>query len=201
MRWLWAIALPTVCAIAVDAQRVITPPRKSPDRKPACAAGAICFSGEVLNGKEYRHTINSSLDFVLEPGWTIAVVPKHSEGDCQEFASVVNAPYRAHRDLFLDASYGWTAEDEVNASPRNFYFVTNCADYRAESERLNIILWGYTHTEQEGKEALAKLGSSPLGIGRLWITASKITHAGDSSGQNTGRIEWMHFAVEIKLPT
>jgi hypothetical protein len=191
------MALATFCAIAVHAQGVSTAARKLPDRKPACAAGAICFSGEVLSGKAYRHTINASLDFVFEPGWTLAVVPRKAEGDCKEFASVVNAPYRAHRDLYLDTSYGWTAQDEVDASPRKFYFVTNCVDYRTESERLNTVLWGYSHTEQEYKEALAKLGSSPLGTGRLWITASKITHA---AGDKTGRIQWIRFAVEIKLP-
>jgi hypothetical protein len=200
MRLLRTVVLPVFCIVAVHAQEVMTAPRKSPDRKPACAAGAICFSGEVINGKEFRHPINASLDFVLEPGWTIAIVPRQAEGDCKEFASVVNAPYRAHRELYIDTSYGWTAENEVDASPRKFYFVTNCADYRIESERLNIVLWGYTHTEQEYNEALAKLGSSPLGTGRLWITSSKITHAGNSSEDNTGKIEWMQFAVEIKLP-
>jgi len=82
------------CVIAVYAEDVVTAPRKLPDRKPACDAGSICFSGEVFNGKEFRHSINASLDFVLEPVWNIAVVPRQSEGDCKEFASVVNGPYR-----------------------------------------------------------------------------------------------------------
>jgi hypothetical protein len=112
----------------------------------------------------------------------------------------VNAPYRAHRQLYIDESYGWTAQEEMDDSPREFYFVTNCADYRAESERLNIVLWGYGHTDQEYKDAQERLGSSPLGEGHLWITKYKITHAGDSSEDNTGKVEWMQFAVEIKLP-
>lgn len=88
----------------------------------------------------------------------------------------------------------------MNDSPRQFYFVTNCADYRIELERLNIVLWGDGHTEQEYKEAQAKLGSSTLGEGRLWITRYNISHTGDSSNDKTGKIEWMQFAVEIKLP-
>jgi hypothetical protein len=118
--------------------------------------------------------INSSLDFVLEPGWTITVVPRQAEGDCKEFASVVNAPYRAHRQLYIDATYGWTAEDEVGDSPREFHFVTNCADYRVESERLNIVLWGYGHTAQEYKEAVAKLGSSQLGEGVFGLRNTRL---------------------------
>ncbi len=209
MRLLRAAILTLVCTAAFQAQQTITAPRRSPGRNPNCALGAICFSGEVWNGKDFRHSVSSSLSFVLEPeswrdpnmtGWTIAIVPTQTEGDCKEFASVVNAPYRAHRQLYIDESYGWTAQDEMDDSPREFYFVTNCADYRAESERLEIVLWGDGHTDQEIKDAQAKLGSSPLGQGHLWIRKYKITHPEDSSQGKTGKIEWMQFSVEIKLP-
>jgi hypothetical protein len=200
------------------------------EKPPACSPGAICFSGKVAHGEEFRKTLNADLEFVLNPGWTIAIVPKRPEEGCQEFASVVNAPYRAHRELYIDTSYGWTAEQEVSVSPREFRFVTNCADYRIEAARLNIVLWPYTATEQHHNEALAKLGTSPLGTGRLWITGSKISHpeagasvappflgkelnklqAGraascatcskDTPDQKLGKIEWMTFRVEIKLP-
>ena len=117
-------------------------PRKAPGAdKPVCLPGAICFSGEVYAGKEFRKALSNELEFVLEPGWIIAIVPKRPQGHCQEFASVVNIGYRAHKDLYI-VSYEWTAEQEVSASPRQFNFVTNCADYRTESERLEIVLWG-----------------------------------------------------------
>jgi hypothetical protein len=38
------------------------------------------------------------------------------------------------------------------------------------------------------------------GVGRLWITKYKLTHTGDGAEDKTGKIEWMRFAVEIKLP-
>jgi hypothetical protein len=138
---------------------------------------------------------------VLERGWNIGVVPARAEGDCREFASVVNAPYRAHRSLYIDTSYGWRAEDEVSYSPREFRFVTNCGDYRTESGRLNIVMWPYTATQQKYEEAMAKLGTSPLGTGRLWITHSKIDHSRDTPVDKLGKITWMRFSVEIKLPT
>jgi len=44
------------------------------------------------------------------------------------------------------------------------------------------------------------LGASQLGTGRLWITKAKTSHASDDSEDKSGKIEWMQFAVEIKLP-
>lgn len=200
MRSLRQIALCILCILPLHALQTGRIARKSPGRNPACDTGAICFSGRVVNGQEFRHAINASLDFVLAPGWTIAIVPRQVQDKCDEFASVVTGPQRAHRDLYIDTSYGWTAEDEMGSSPRTFSFVTNCADLAKESERLQIVLWGYGHTESEYNEALAKLGSSPLGKGRLWITGSKITHDGDTADDKTGKIEWMEFSVEIKIP-
>ncbi len=183
------------------AQSVGTTARRAPGSgRPACQPGAICFAGKATGGEEFRRALNADLEFVLEPGWTIAIVPKRPEGDCRELAPVVNAPYRAHRALDIDTSYGWTAEEEVADSPREFSFVTNCVDYRTESGRLNIVLWPYTATQREYDEALAQLGSSPLGKGRLWITDSKISHAGDTPDNRLGKIEWMKFSVEIRLP-
>jgi hypothetical protein len=182
------LAIPLLWASAATAQ------------SPVCALGAICFSGKVAAGQEFRHKLTPELEFGLQPGWNIAIVPTRPQGDCREFASVVNPPYRAHRSLYIDMSYGWTAEQEVSTSPREFDFVTNCADYHTESERLNIVLWPYTATKEKADEALAKLGTSPLGKGRLWITGSRITHAGDTAEDKSGRIEWMTFTVEIRLP-
>ena len=187
--------------LIADAQIVGTTPRKVPERAaPACSTGAICFSGKVSQGEQFRRALNTELDFVLERGWTIAIVPKRPEGDCREFASVVNPPYSAHRPIYIDTGYGWTAEDETSDSPREFQFVTNCTDYRIESKRLNIVLWPYTATPQEDKEALAKLGTSLLGNGRLWITDSRISHSGDTPDEKPGQIECMTFSVEIRLP-
>ena len=195
------LALSLFCASIAYPQSVGIAPRKTPAAdKPACSRGAICFSGEVARGEEFRKALNDELEFVLARGWAITIIPKRPEGECTELASVVNAPYRAHRDLNIDRSYGWTAEEETSASPREFSFVTNCADYRTELARLVIVMWPYTVTQQEADEASANLGTSPLGKGRLWITDSRISHADGSPDDKTGRIEWMKFSVEIVLP-
>ncbi len=195
------LALAVFCASIANSQIVGRASRKVAGAdKPVCSPGAICFSGKISEGEEFRRTLNSALDFVLQPGWNIAVELKQPQGDCQELASVVNPPYRAHRDLDIDTTYGWTAEEEVSASPREFRFVTNCNDYQIEYARLNIVLWPYTTTPDKEKEALAKLGTSPVGTGRLWITDSKISHSADTAEEKLGRIEWMSFSVEIRLP-
>ena len=193
------------CALISHAQSVMTAPRKVPGSdRPVCSPGAICFSGKVSAGEEFRKVLSTELEFVLkpvvlDPGWSIAIVPKRPQGDCRELASVVNAPYRGHRDLDIDTGYGWTAEDAVS-KPRKFRFVTNCTDYRTEAERLQIVLWPNTATQQKQKEALAKLGTSPLGKGRLWITDSRISHSGDTPDEKLGKITWMAFSVEIMMP-
>jgi hypothetical protein len=61
-------------------------------------------------------------------------------------------------------------------------------------------MWPYTATDKQYDEALAKLGSSTKGKGRLWITDSKISHADDTDEDKLGPIEWMRFSVEIELP-
>jgi hypothetical protein len=171
------------------------------DAKPACLPGAICFAGRVSGGEKFRKAINADLEFLLEPGWKIAIAPRLPDGNCREFAAVVNPPYRQHNALYIDMSYGWTAEQEIGVSPREFGFVTNCADYRTEAGRLDFVLWPYTaKSEREADEAMAKLGTSAQGQGRMWITGSKISHTDDTPENKAGRIEWMTFSVEIRLP-
>ena len=188
-------------ASVATAQSVKTMPRKAPGTaRPECSPGAICFSGEVSRGTGFSKALNTELVFVLEGGWEIRIVPTRPTGYCGEFASVVNAPYRAHRDLLIDTSYGWTAEDEVSTSPREFRFVTNCADYRTEYERFLIVQGSSKAAPHKYEEAMKKLGTSARGKGRLWITDSGISHSDDKPGEKLGRIEWMRFTVEILLP-
>jgi hypothetical protein len=50
-------------------------------------------------------------------------------------------------------------------------------------------------------EALAKLGSSPLGTGRLWIKGYRITPGRKTAASvDFGAIHWIKFKVEIKFP-
>jgi hypothetical protein len=181
------------------------PPSGDPDgpHKPVCSAAAVCFSGEVSAGKYFRRGMNDQIDFLLEPadsGWTIKIVPLQPQPNCDEFAAVLTPPYRYHSDLDVDMTYGVSAEEEVADSPRQFSFVTNCSDYKTESDRLQIVLWPYSYSEQQVDKATAALGTSPHGSGCFWIVASKISHAADTPENKLGAIDWMRFTVEIRLP-
>ena len=193
------LAFSLICACTAGAQTTGRTARKKPSG-PTCAPGAICFSGRVSEGQEFRKALTKDLEFVLQPGWTIAIEPTNPQGECKEFAWVVNGPYRAHNELYINMTYGFRAEDEVAGSPRAFNFVTNCKDYLTEANLVQIALWPYTATEKQVEETMNKLGKSPQGKGRLWITASKTSHDDDTEDNKLGKIEWMAFTVEIVLP-
>jgi len=209
------LAVPLFCALSANAQGVKKMLRKVPGtEKPTCSPGSTCFSGEVSAGGDFRKILNTNLELVLkrpsnvvlERGWFINIVPRRPEGDCDEFTDVVNGPYRAHKQLYIDMSYGWTAEMEVKYSPRVFQFVTNCTDFRIEWERLMIVLGSTPSTPEQYDKTIAQLGSNAQGKGRFWITDSRISHADDGpddvtlEGLKLGRIEWMKFSVELLLP-
>ena len=165
-----------------------------PLQDPQCSPGAICFSASVSAGEEFRHEFAPAQYLVLQPtseGWDIAITTP----GCQDLAAVVNPPYRYHNALDIDMTYGWTAREEVTYSPRDFKFVLNCQDQEVESQRLQIVTWPSGSTEEQAEEALASLGTSPQGKARLWITGFKISEDG-----TPGKIDWMKFTVEIKLP-
>jgi hypothetical protein len=198
------LALLALCLLSVTiggAQTQGKTPRKKPGAsKPECARGAICFSGEVREGEEFRRNINADLDFVLLGGGGIGIAPRRPDDKTcgEEFAGVVTGPQRAHNDLELDGAYDWTAEQEVQTSPREFRFVTSCAEYRRASALLQTVLWPESGTKWE--EAATQLNALPAGQGRVWITDSRVTHSHDTVVEGHGAIEWMRFSVELKLP-
>jgi hypothetical protein len=167
-----------------------------------CPAGAICFSGKASEARPFRRVLNPQLEFVLRLPDGIAILPRQPDKDCRELAAVVNPPYRQHRALDFDTSYGWTAEQEGTTSPREFRFVTNCRDYFIEHERLLIVLDSSSSVpEPQYTRALADLGTLAHGKGRLWITGFKVSHAQDTPDSKLGRIEWLEFRAEISLPS
>jgi hypothetical protein len=84
-------------------------------------------------------------------------LPKQPETTCKLSAWIANPPLRAHNEIEIDAAYDWTAEQEVQTSPREFRFVTNCADY----DRLNGLL------QTAAEKYLANLVLLAKGHGRL----------------------------------
>lgn len=152
-------------------------------------------SGEISHGQEYRHEIGPGLLFLLKPtdtGWMIGMVPKTRCVDFEDWASVVNAPYRGYNSLSLNTDYGVTAREAVKMNPRKFSFVVTCEAYKRESSRLEIVLWPYNHSEKEVDEATTKLGTSRLGRGSLTILKSRISQA--------EQIDWLQFRLDVAFP-
>jgi hypothetical protein len=114
----------------------------------------------------------------------------------------VTPPYHFQNVRYLDTKYGISAQEAVCDSPREFSFVLNCTDFETERKRVDLAIYPPNNaSRQEVDEARAKLGSSPLGKGRLMIVDSKIT-PGHNSGtaEDLGAIHWIKFKVEIKFP-
>jgi hypothetical protein len=186
-----AVLVPVFLSVLAAAQSEKKTPRKVPGAaKPECAQGSICFSGEVREGQEFRKILNDNLDFVLRLPGGFDVVPRKPETTCRLSSWVANPPLRAHHETEIDAAYDWTAEQEVQTSPREFRFPTNCADY----DRL------YDLSETGAEKYFAELTSLAKGQGRLWITDSKVTHSHGAVGPENGAIQWLKFTVEVKLP-
>jgi hypothetical protein len=76
--------------------------KKLTDAKPECAKGAICFSGEVHEGGEFRRHLTTTLDFIVNLPGEIDVVSTNGNDHCKLSASVANPPLRAHHDTEID---------------------------------------------------------------------------------------------------
>ncbi|HVW07816.1 MAG TPA: hypothetical protein VHC90_04500 [Bryobacteraceae bacterium] len=165
--------------------RTVKPPAPP---KAECAKGAICFSGTVSRESGFAWQISPELDFILKPGWTITVVPHLTTAGCTDDLSwPLTWPVQEHNGRYIDETYGWTAEQEVDTTPREFLFLTNCSDYKTAYD-LYI------------KGDVGRLAALHHGSGRLWITNSKISHVHDTNDNKSGEIESMEFSVEILLP-
>jgi hypothetical protein len=162
------------------------------------------FTAEVSRGQEFRKEIGPGMEIVLKPtdsGWTIGIVPKTKCADYDDWAGVVNAPYRNYNALHLDSSYGITAQEAVGINPREFVYVTTCDDYKQEAKRLEIVMWPYNHTQQENNDALAKLATLASGKARLTILSAKVSPAEQEiAGKNYGRIDSLKFRLDVTPP-
>lgn len=185
------LSLICVGAVMGSAQSERKLPRKVRGAsRPECAQGAICFSGEIGKGQRFRKDLNADLTFMLVLPGGFHVEITHPEESCKSLFWVASPPFRAHRPTEIDAQYDWTAEDEVETSPREFRFATSCAAYRTLSDLL----------ETDPEKYVASFKSLANGEGRLWITDSRVTHSDGINGKEHGAVEWIRFSVEIKLP-
>ncbi len=162
-------------------------------KRPECANNAICFSGEVRDGAEFRKRLNENLEFTFRLPGGFDIVSSHPDHDCRLSLWIANPPLRAHHQTEIDTADDWTAEQEVEDSPRFFRFPQNCREFNALDDLV------HTPLKVDASQSFTSLESLVKGHGRLWIEDAKTTHSHDSTVAGNGTIEWIKFSIEIYL--
>lgn len=159
---------------------------------PQTALQTVRFSGEVQKGQNFEREFSPGLLFGLSavndpgmPGWMIYVRPKQEQDPEAEFTWVVTPPYRAYNPRYLTVSYGYSAKEIVEHTPRNFRFVKNLSDYGTAARAVRGMPWGEGQGTYE--EHLKALGSVPTCAGSLRILDSRVSQS----------IEWLKFEFEL----
>jgi hypothetical protein len=170
----------------------------------------LSFQGEVSKGKTFEQPIGSNLLFRLNStiaGWTIEIIPQDAEGpERHEYVWVVTPPYRYWNPRDLDTSYGVTAEESVQTTPREFNFVLNEDQFKRAANLVDLAIMSHPLSDRRSEEELDKesetaraaLMNFPVSKGQLWVLDSKIREP--TKQGNTGSIEWIKFKVILLVP-
>jgi hypothetical protein len=198
------VILPACTLLAAKGQHPLDSNQNHPAQTEATAAkpGVLHLSGEVSHGEEFRKAIGRDLFFVLDPlddGWTISVFPAAQctrEGQ-DDFVAVATEPFFGSNPRFIDTSGG---EQALHSSPREFQFLLDCKSYKRESALVGTATAGNV-SENASANAMAKLGTSAMGSGKLTILDSKVVKSGkDEAGNDLLQVDWLKFQVDIVLP-
>ncbi len=96
------------------------------------------FAGTVGGGQEFSHLIGPNLTVVFRPlkdnwGWTLAVHPRDSSEQWEDWTYPVNLPIRTGETQLLGTGYGSTAQ-EILSQPRSIRFVLSQSDFKEYSQ-------------------------------------------------------------------
>ncbi len=202
------------CALSTSAGAIepssIQAPAQSPAASSAPAAAessTVRFGGEVSREKVFEREIGYGLVFRLTPtpgdpdsGWRIEVVPKTQPQPPQEkveFSWVATPPYHFRNERYLDTSYGITAREAVENSPRHFNFVRNLADYQIADQTVNLTIYPNAASELELARMRRDAAKVRAAEGELRILDSRITPG--QKKDDPGTIDWIKFEVELKF--
>ena len=161
-------------------------------------AEPMSFSGRVEKGERYEYPLDNGLVFRLQPnsagnppGWVITVAKSDRSRD--DYVWVVTPPYRFWNPRYVDVSYGTSAREAAEITPREFMFVTNETDYKTANEAVDILLWPNNHKKKEIEAAQDKLNGVPKRKGTFTITSAEL----DTGSDGIQEIRSMEFKVEI----
>lgn len=170
----------------------------------------LSLEGEISAGQPFVRGFGGHLLFRLNPeramdGWVIEVVPEQGgAAGFNEYTGIVTPPYHFWNPRYVDISYGVSAKESVERSPREFNFVLNQRDYnraadladKTVSSRPQPDNRSEAEIEKEARDAAEALLNFPVAKGRLFILDSRIKSAGKGGGQ----IEWLKFKVDLRVP-
>lgn len=162
----------------------------------------IVISGELSAHKAFKRDIGNGLSFQLVPsptsfgnGWDIEIVPDEPARGFAEYASTATPPYHQYKPVYLNASYGVTAEQAVSMV-RKFQFVETSEDSRAASVVVNTVVYTLDWTAHKDSIA-AQATKIPVGVGELRVMRSRITPG--RNDEDLGSIDWIKFQVRLWL--
>ena len=165
----------------------------------------VHIAGEITRGKTFQQDIGHGLVFRLAPsqpwpdvGWKVEITPKTEPDDGPiEFSAVATPPYRMYNPRYLEASYGNSAKDAVQMTPRVFYFAQSVDDEHRAEECLNAAMYPTDVSDEEKVRVVAEQGLIQLGKGELRILKSRIGHG--KTMTDAGTIDYLRFEVDLEF--
>lgn len=162
-------------------------------------ASPVTFSGRVEKGERFEYPLENGLVFRLlpnsagnPPGWIITVAKTDRSRD--DYVWVVTPPYRFWNPRYVDISYGTSAREASEITPREFYFVTNENDYKTANEALDVILWPKNYKKKEIEAAHNKLNAVQKRKGVFTIINADLSPGSDGIQE----MKSMEFKVDIE---
>jgi hypothetical protein len=188
---------------------------------------AVSIQGEVSAGQAYERALGGGLEVWLQPiasGWILRVIPVQGPRDGWDYAQVATPPYHAVTPLSISTDFGFRAQDAIGWNPRRFRFAPDKAAYGRMLELERRLEAGGTTPSPELERAMAGLvASAPEGVFRIvdarlvpgtanqWrmaaavashfsTTAHTLEQPAGRAADPLGKVLWMRFAIELKLP-
>jgi hypothetical protein len=180
--------------------------RKSKTPAPEIENPDVDFTAEVERGKTFEHDIGHDLIFRLEvpetgdyAGWDIMIVPKTQPADGPiEFSAIATPPYHSYNERYIDVTFGFSAKEILEMSPRRFNFVMSENDEHRAEEVVNVALYPNSASDDEKQRVAESSENIQLGTAEFKALKYRITSIKDPLFP--GSIEWMRFEVKLKFP-
>ena len=156
----------------------------------------IFFEGTLRPGERFERIVGKKLAFRLDPsdrGWTAVVT---ESGRLENFAAVVQIPLRFNYTLEI-MPWHFGKSRGLPGAERVFEFVLNIDDYRRIEKQREILLWPYSYSESDIRNAEAFNPRVRCGTGRLVLSNVSV-----ESPDNLERavIKQLNFHAEFSLP-